>query len=75
MGYVEGWFVDADLRRRGWGRRLVDAAAAWARARGVDELASDALLDNAGSIAAHRRLGFEEVERHVCFRRRLGPAS
>jgi aminoglycoside 6'-N-acetyltransferase I len=46
------------------------AGIAWARGRGCTEFAADALLDNEVSHAAHRALGFEEVERIVCFRLR-----
>ena len=35
------------------------------------ELASDALIDNAVSHGMHRRLGFEETERVVYFRKDL----
>jgi aminoglycoside 6'-N-acetyltransferase I len=65
--YVEGWFVDPDLRGRGWGRRLIAAAEHWAAARGMIELASDAELENDDGIAAHRAVGFGEVERLVLF--------
>lgn len=69
--YFEGWWVDADARRNGAGAALFAAGAAWARARGRTEIASDALIDNSTSIAAHGALGFQEVERIVCFRRTL----
>ena len=32
VGYIEGWYVDPDVRRQGIGRALVEAAEAW-RAR------------------------------------------
>lgn len=67
--YVESWFVDADLRGRGVGRALMEAAEQWARERGYSELASDAVLDNHPSHAAHEALGFEAVERIVVFRK------
>jgi aminoglycoside 6'-N-acetyltransferase I len=73
VGYVEGWYVEAAWRRRGVGRALLDAAAAWALARGLSELGSDADLANTDSQAAHRACGFEEVQRVVTFRRRLRP--
>jgi aminoglycoside 6'-N-acetyltransferase I len=66
--YVEGWYVDADVRRSGVGAALVDAVTAWARAQGFRELASDADVANAVSQAAHRHLGFEEVDRAVHYR-------
>ncbi len=69
--YIEGWWVDDDLRGQGWGRRLVEAAEAWALAHGSAELASDAELANTGSIAAHAALGFDEVQRTVAFKKRL----
>jgi aminoglycoside 6'-N-acetyltransferase I len=43
----------------------------WTRGHGCSELASDALLDNASSHAAHAACGFEETERVVFFRKVL----
>lgn len=71
VGYIEGWWVDPDLRDEGIGRALMAAAEDWARARGCTELASDAELDNPGSHRAHAALGFEETERLVTFRKPL----
>jgi aminoglycoside 6'-N-acetyltransferase I len=71
VGYIEGWWVDADARQRGVGRALIEAAERWARAKGYVEMASDALIDNAVSHASHRALGYEEVERLVVFRKSL----
>jgi aminoglycoside 6'-N-acetyltransferase I len=69
--YIEGWYVDADLRGQGYGKGLVDAAERWAIEHGFDELASDTELENTESIATHKALGFEEVERLVCFIKKL----
>lgn len=69
--YVEGWWVDEDVRRTGVGRALIDAAMEWARAAGFTEIASDTLADNAASIAAHLALGFEKTAELVTFRRAL----
>jgi aminoglycoside 6'-N-acetyltransferase I len=52
VGYLEGWYVDPDARARGIGRQLLDTAEKWAAARRLKELASDAELNNKGSIAA-----------------------
>ena len=74
VGYVEGWFVDPDVRRQGVGRALAAAAEAWAKSRGCREMASDAHLENAISIAAHRALGFQDEAPTVRFRKQL-PAT
>jgi aminoglycoside 6'-N-acetyltransferase I len=71
VGYLEGWYVSATARRKGIGRALVQAAEDWARAQGCAEFASDTELDNSGSIAAHKALGFEETGRVVQFRKSL----
>ncbi len=71
VGYVEGWYVDADVRLQGLGRSLVRAAEEWARSRGCTEMASDCLLENEVSTAAHLRLGYEETCRLVHFKKRL----
>jgi aminoglycoside 6'-N-acetyltransferase I len=67
VAYVEGWYVDPDLRRQGIGRRLIHAAEAWAAAQGLNELGSDAELHNEDSISAHKALGFRETFRVVQF--------
>lgn len=69
IGYLEGWYVVPAARRRGVGRALVEASLAWARGQGLEEFASDALLENEVSHAAHRALGFAETCRIVTFRR------
>jgi aminoglycoside 6'-N-acetyltransferase I len=72
VGYIEGWFVDADRRHQGVGRALVAAGEAWARGRGCTEMGSDSELDNTASQAAHRALGYQETGKVVNFRRSLG---
>lgn len=72
VGYLEGWYVVPPRRRQGVGRALFDAFEAWARDHDCRELGSDTWPENGGSIAAHRRLGFEEVDRLVTFRKPLG---
>jgi hypothetical protein len=54
---------------------LMGAAEDHARAAGFAEIASDADVANADSLAAHHALGYEEVERVVCFRRSLRASS
>lgn len=71
VGYLEGWFVDADYRRLGIGRALVAAAEAWARSHGAVEMASDAEIGNEESLAAHSRLGYAETSRLVHLRKEL----
>lgn len=69
--FVEGWFVEPELRGQEWGRSLIRAAEGWAAARGMVELASDTELDNRVGIAAHRALGFRETFRVVQFLKRV----
>jgi aminoglycoside 6'-N-acetyltransferase I len=69
--FIEGWYVEPALQRRGVGRALVEAAERHSRAHGHREIASDAEIDNTDGIAAHLACGYEEVERVVCFRRSL----
>jgi aminoglycoside 6'-N-acetyltransferase I len=71
VGFLEGWFVIPSLRGRGVGRALVKAGEEWARTVGCREFASDTTVDNVDSAAAHRALGFEEVEVIRCFRKDL----
>lgn len=71
VGYLEGWYVVGEWRRRKVGARLLAAAEGWARAQGCREMASDTWLDNFDSQRAHQALGFEEVDRCVTYRKLL----
>ena len=71
VAYLEGWYVDPDMRRLGVGATLVSAAEDWARAKGLHEFASDAQLANTVSQQAQVALGFTEVERLVAYRKVL----
>ncbi len=71
VGYIEGWYVDPDLRRQGIGRRLVQAAEDWAVSRGCQEMGSDTWLDNQQSWRAHLALGYQEAERLIHFCKQL----
>jgi aminoglycoside 6'-N-acetyltransferase I len=71
VGYIEGWYVDEDVRRRGVGRTLVEAAEAWARSKSCRQMASDAELWNSVSHRAHGALGYQETGRLVLFTKDL----
>ena len=71
VGYLEGIYVVDSERGRGVGRALVTAGEQWARAKGCTEMASDRELANEASGLFHQALGYEEVERIVCFRKAL----
>ena len=71
VGYIEGWFIDEDLRGKGLGHDLVRTAEDWARSQGLREMASDTWLDNDLSIRAHLAMGYEEVERLIHFAKTL----
>ncbi len=58
-------------RGRGYGKALMTMAERWARAQGYTELASDTELDNTAGILVHKKLGFVETERIVCFLKKL----
>jgi aminoglycoside 6'-N-acetyltransferase I len=71
VGYIEGWYVDADVRRQGIGGKLVRAAESWAVAQGCREMASDCTIDNEISVQAHRALGYTETGRMIHFKKSL----
>lgn len=81
VGYVEGVYVEPRYQRRGLGRALIDAAAAWARMQGAGALASDVMPGNLASITFHQRVGFsilgetgEGQQRQVLLTRPVPPA-
>jgi aminoglycoside 6'-N-acetyltransferase I len=71
VAFLEGLYVQPANRGQGIARQLVAGVQQWAEERGCTELASDALLDNHGSHAMHKALGFAETERVVYFLKSL----
>jgi aminoglycoside 6'-N-acetyltransferase I len=71
VGYVEGWFVREEYRRRGIGAELLRAAEDWARGQGCKEMASDAEIENYLSQRTHEALGFRAGSRVVTYRKAL----
>jgi aminoglycoside 6'-N-acetyltransferase I len=67
VAYLEAWYVAPEFQEQGVGRQLLERGQQWACDQGFTELASDAELDNAGSIEAHRACGFTEAGRTVHF--------
>lgn len=71
VGYLEGIYLEPDCRGQGLSRRLLERCEAWARGRGCRQFASDCDFGNAASQSFHRRAGFREVGRIVCFLKEL----
>ena len=71
VGYLEGIFVKDSYRNKGYAKELLSACEKWARDMGCTEFASDCELDNVGSLKFHLAMGFEEVNRIICFRKGL----
>ena len=71
VGYIEGWYVAEQYRKRGVGRKLLARAEDWARSHNCVEIASDAIIDNVRSQRAHEALGYEVVDRCVHYRKKL----
>ena len=71
VAYIEGWYVDPEVRRSGVGSALLDAAESWGRSLGLTEMASDSDLGTDLGQQAHFARGFQEVGRVVQFRKVL----
>ncbi len=71
VGYLEGIFVKEGFRRRGHARALLAACEAWAKRMGCREFASDCLLENEDSLRFHTAVRFRQVNRIICFAKKL----
>jgi GNAT superfamily N-acetyltransferase len=59
----------ADLRRQGYGRKVVATALRWARLRGAEKAWLQVEASNGAAVALYRGFGFAEVYRYA-YRRR-----
>ena len=67
VGYIEGIYVVPKYRKKGIGKKLAIFGEEWAKQKGCKEYASDAELTNIVSHEFHRKIGFKEANKLVCF--------
>ena len=71
VGYLEGIFVGAEHRHKGYAKELLTACESWAKERGCREFASDCELTNSESWKFHMAMGFDEANRIICFKKKI----
>ena len=75
VGYLEGIFVRPEFQHRGLAKQLLGACESWAREKGCTEFASDCELGNDASLDFHLSMGFTEINRIVCFTKKLSEGT
>lgn len=71
VGYLEGIYVKDTHRNKGIARKLVSVCEDWARFMNASEFGSDVELTNVMSAKFHEQLGFKEVNRIICYSKKL----
>ena len=71
VGYLEGIFIKKEYRNKGYAKELLSECEKWAKEKGCKEFASDCEIDNESSFIFHTSLGFKEVNRIICFAKKL----
>ena len=72
VAFLEGIYVVPANRRQGVANALIAYVEDWGRNQSCVEFASDTPLENDASQRLHAALGFEETQRVVFFRKRIG---
>lgn len=67
VAYIEGIYVKPPYRKQGIANKLIRRSEEWAKQKGLTQIASDTEIANKTSIDFHKKAGFDEVERIVCF--------
>ena len=73
--HVEAWYVAPDLRRKGYGRDLLDRFENWCLHRGICRMTSDTNEKYPISPHAHEGCGFRVLMRQTIFIRELPERS
>lgn len=71
VGYLEGIFIQEEYRHKGFAKELLQKCEKWANDKACSEFASDCELNNIDSLKFHLAVGFEEVNRIICFRKEI----
>ncbi len=68
-GFVEGIFVKSSVRKKGIAKKLVREGEIWSKERGCKQMGSDVEFHNTDSYQFHKSIGYQEVNRVICFLR------
>ena len=71
VGYLEGIFIMESYRNRGYAKELLNKCEMWVKDKGCKEFASDCEIDNDSSFQFHKAMNFTEVNRIICFTKKL----
>lgn len=71
VGYLEGVYIEPNFRKQNLAKVLVDKCCDWAKQKGCSEFASDCELNNDTSLKFHKKIGFKEANRIICFIKKL----
>ena len=71
VGYLEGIFVLEEYRLCGYAKELLLSCEKWSKEKHCSEFASDCELENDDSLKFHIAMGFEEVNRIICFQKKI----
>ena len=71
VGFLEGIYVTEEYRGKGIGKVLLSAVQSWAKEKGCIEFASECGINNSTSYNFHIHHGFKEVNRVICFTKKL----
>lgn len=72
VGFIEGIFVKENHRGKGIGKILVRSGEEWAKSRGCTQMGSDVEFHNVESYNFHKKIGYTEVNRIICFLKNIG---
>lgn len=71
VGYLEGIFIHEEFRHKGFAKELLRECEKWVASKKCSEFASDCELNNIDSLKFHLAMGFDEVNRIICFKKNL----
>lgn len=65
--YLEEIYIKPENRNQNIATLLLNKSEHWAKSKGFNQIASDTEFENITSQQFHKKLGFKEVKRIICF--------
>lgn len=69
--YLEGIYIEEEYRLKGYAKELLDHCSQWGKQHNCIEFASDCEITNFTSYMFHIKCGFSEMNRVICFKKKL----